>query len=67
MTEESVIEMGYDYIGEVDGLKLYTNINSTKYNLNPQQGFIVQFNPKYEKAIGQIFVTKDILKQLINS
>lgn len=67
MNKEEVVKMGYEYIGEVDGLELYTNINSDHNSNKGNQGYIFQFNPDYKEAIGQIYVTKEILVNLVNS
>lgn len=64
MTKESLIEMGYVKIGEVDGLELYSNFKS-KNNPSSNHGFIFQFNPDYKESVGAIFITKEILENLI--
>jgi hypothetical protein len=66
MNKEEVIKMGYEFIGEVDGLELYTNINSEQNINKGNQGYIFQFNQDYKEAIGQIYVTKKILENLVN-
>jgi len=65
MNKEEVIKMGYEFIGEVDGLELYTNINSEHNSNKGNQGYIFQFNPDYKESIGQIYVTKEILENLV--
>lgn len=65
MTKEQLTEIGYVYIGKIEGLELYTNINSKRNLHAKKQGYIFQFNPDYKEAIGQIFITKEILLNLV--
>jgi hypothetical protein len=60
MTIEKLVSAGYKKIGEVEGMLLYAKF------FESGRGFIMQFNlAKQEEAIGTIYVTKEILKELI--